>query len=473
MSPLVALFIIAFAPMAGALDLFGNSGTSDTSDAGADSDPDSDTVDPERVGSDIMGGDGVDDTLLGTALNDTLSGLSGNDTLNGLDGDDLIDGGFGDDVLQGRPGDDTLIGGAGDDDLNGNAGDDDMDGGEGDDGLDGGVDNDSLAGGAGADSLRGSDGDDTLAGGNSTSPFDGAADTLLGGAGTDLLFLSDGDFGNGGSEADSFQLSAGETGAITIGDFEVGTDLLVIEQMSGAAISVESQEVTAAGVLVTFDSGATVLLEGLSAALTGDSISFIDAEPSGEEIASPDPTAASFSGTDEDETLEPPAIGATQNADMGGGDDRATGGDLNDTLAGGAGADTLVGALGDDILFSTSADAATVSDSDADSLEGGAGDDTLVLGNGDFAIGGTGADVFALRTDVTTSVTVDDFDIGADALVVEAADPDSLSVLGQSITSDGVVVSLSSGAEIILAGLLAPIDPALIRFEAPGTSTTA
>ena len=181
----------------------------------------------------------------------------------------------------------------------------------------------------------------------------------------------------------------------------------------------------------------------------------------------------SFTGTDSAETLPAPGPDQALNADLQGGDDSATGDAQNDTIAGGTGADTLSGAAGDDLILSTSIDPGAASDTDVDSLEGGLGDDTLVLGVGDIASGGAGADIYALRSDVNDTVTVTDFDDAEDLLVIEAENTDDVTVLGQTATAQGIVVSLSSGAAVLLAGVTDPINPAHILIEVPGSSTTA
>ena len=74
--------------------------------------------------SNIIKGNGGDDTLYGGNINDTiyggdgndrLYGGRGNDTLMGQDGDDELNGGDGNDVLEGGSGNDTLDGGDGED----------------------------------------------------------------------------------------------------------------------------------------------------------------------------------------------------------------------------------------------------------------------------------------------------------------------------------------------------------------------
>ena len=72
--------------------------------------------------ADILGGNGLANTISGGNGDDALAGLGGIDTLNGGLNDDLLDGGDNVDTLNGGDGNDTLIGGAGADILNGGAG---------------------------------------------------------------------------------------------------------------------------------------------------------------------------------------------------------------------------------------------------------------------------------------------------------------------------------------------------------------
>ncbi|GAA0734021.1 Ig-like domain-containing protein [Sphingomonas japonica] len=82
------------------------------------------------------------DMLVGTGGEDSIDGRNGNDTLLGLGGNDVLTGGNGNDHLEGGMGADMLLGDAGNDDMLGGAGDDILIGGRG---------NDTLTGDAGAD----------------------------------------------------------------------------------------------------------------------------------------------------------------------------------------------------------------------------------------------------------------------------------------------------------------------------------
>jgi Ca2+-binding RTX toxin-like protein len=146
-------------------------------------------------GDDTIIGSAGDDILRGKKGNDLLFSLDGNDWMNGNQGNDITDGGIGDDTLYGGKGFDSLTGGTGNDFMFGNRGEDILIGEKGDDSLRGGQGNDILLGSQGNDFLRGDLGDDTLVG----------------------------DLG-----IDRFLLSS-NSGIDTIADFEVGTDLFVLE----------------------------------------------------------------------------------------------------------------------------------------------------------------------------------------------------------------------------------------------------
>jgi Ca2+-binding RTX toxin-like protein len=150
--------------------------------------------DPRTHYQHLIGGDTLNDQLIGTAFDDMLDGRGGNDWLMGAAGNDTLDGGAGADRLDGGEGIDTawyvyspagvvvnlagvnLFGDAAGDILNGienvvgsnyrdiligDAGDNQLAGAGGDDTIDGGAGNDRLAGGLGVNELEGGAGHDT------------------------------------------------------------------------------------------------------------------------------------------------------------------------------------------------------------------------------------------------------------------------------------------------------------------------
>ncbi len=143
-------------------------------------------------------------------------------------------------------GNDVLVGGTGEDKLFGGTGEDMLYGGTGEDGL---------AGGAGSDELFGGNGEDVLDGG-------AGDDILTGGAGEDIL--------TGGSGSDTFVFGPG-SGDDTITDFDLANDALsldglVIEELTEEDVDGDGDLDTE----VTFDSGDTVTLLGVSGITEGD-----------------------------------------------------------------------------------------------------------------------------------------------------------------------------------------------------------
>jgi 2',3'-cyclic-nucleotide 2'-phosphodiesterase (5'-nucleotidase family) len=201
-----------------------------------------DTVLGDDDGTDAIEGTEGDDELVGTPENDAILALAGNDTVAGGLGADNLDGGDGNDILRGDfnsrssggtvGGNDTLTGGAGDDRMGGKAG------------------NDELYGEDGNDALWGDDGDDLL----------------RGGSGNDILV---GDDFSGGNGADTFVLAVGE-GTDTIVDFEVGVDLIQLEN----GITFEDLTLTASGssVGIVVDDEALAVVQGVTALSAADFI---------------------------------------------------------------------------------------------------------------------------------------------------------------------------------------------------------
>lgn len=144
------------------------------------------------------------------------------------------------------------------------------------------------------------------------------------------------------------------------------------------------------------------------------------------------------------------------------GDDIIDAGAGDDTVDAGAGEDRVQGGTGNDILFGAFADGSD--DDDADTLSGGEGDDTIHMGDTDEATGGEGADTFVRIADVTSRMLIQDFDLGNDVIVVQHQEDTPPTITDQRVASDGVIVELSDGSQIELAGLRNPIDSGLFSF---------
>lgn len=196
------------------------------------------------------------DTVLGGLRGENLLGGSGADRLYGRDGIDTLEGEAGHDRLFGGSGADSLRGATGRDRLFGGNGADDLVGGQGRDRLSGGNGNDRLLGQAGTDWISGGAGDDRL--------FGGADDDTLGGnAGNDTV--------SGGDGYDSFVFETG-SGSDVFADFGVETDVLQLTRslwsdpdLTVAQVVARFARVEADGVMLRFDGGETLLLQGLTA----------------------------------------------------------------------------------------------------------------------------------------------------------------------------------------------------------------
>ncbi len=125
-----------------------------------------------------------------------------------------------DNAIYGLGGSDRLSGGNGADAIYGGTGRDKMYGGHGGDRLFGGADSDKIYGGSGDDRLSGGTGADKMYGGLGD-------DWLEGGAGSDILF------GGAGADRFVFDLLEAAPGRDRIGDFQSGTDRIVLHVGGG------------------------------------------------------------------------------------------------------------------------------------------------------------------------------------------------------------------------------------------------
>ncbi|MBA3288359.1 MAG: hypothetical protein H0U21_10090, partial [Acidimicrobiia bacterium] len=128
-----------------------------------------------------------DDGVVGSPASDIILGQGGDDTVRARAGKDIVCGGDGDDRLEGGIGGDTVAGAGGTNLLIGGDGDDRLDGGGSDDVVVGGPGRDRLAGGGGSDTLRGGLGPDVVFGGRGADRLfgDEGADRLTGDSGPD------------------------------------------------------------------------------------------------------------------------------------------------------------------------------------------------------------------------------------------------------------------------------------------------
>jgi Ca2+-binding RTX toxin-like protein len=205
-----------------------------------------------------QGGPG-DDIVHGLAnSNDTVIGNAGNDMLKGFSGDDTLRGGNGNDKAYGDAGNDTAFGEAGNDSLTGGAGNDSLNGGAGNDRITAGDGNDSVAGGAGNDWIKGGNGNDSLNGGTGN-------DTFYGGAGNDRMKGADGE--------DTFIYGPSDEGDDRIVGFEVGTDLILINDVNASEFKVDPSGNSAK--VTVLSTGTVIILDGLDYRDVADDISQI------------------------------------------------------------------------------------------------------------------------------------------------------------------------------------------------------
>ncbi|WP_024671377.1 calcium-binding protein, partial [Pseudomonas tremae] len=278
--------------------------------------------------------------LQGTEVDESLSGTAGND---------VIDAGAGDDTVNGGAGNDTLNGGVGSDALNGNDGDDLLQGGVGNDVLSGGSGNDVLEGGAGNDRLDGGDGDDVY--------------LFSRGAGQDTIYYA-------------YESRAGKLDTVKLVDL-TASDVNVVREGSDLVIRINGST-DSLRVVYHFQSDAT-------GGYQIDRIQFADGS-FWDQAAIKNQV---LQGSDADDSLA--GTGANDVIDAGLGDDTVSGGGGDDTLVGNAGADTLngddgndllQGGSGNDILYGGAGNDVLDGGTGNDRLDGGSGDDTYVFGKG-------------------------------------------------------------------------------------------
>ncbi|WP_270732098.1 calcium-binding protein [Shimia sp. Alg240-R146] len=453
----------------------------------------------------------------GTTADDTLSGGDANDTINGGGGNDWILSGGGNDSVSGGADDDRIALGGGSDIYGGDgvdeSGNDTVRGGSGNDwlfdvtGADtllGGLNEDTLIGAQSgvlddeADLLGGGYGDDVILGDN--------GDTINGGEGVDTFGIGF-EFGQGFDavtitdfESTTEALTLAVTGDIVPGSLEWSVSL---DEATGiATIDIWGNEDTGSGP-VALPPETVLILENMDAAsvaalnlLFADDLSEVESgtAPETTEVALTD-GADTHTGTDADETVHGGAGDDTlsggagddvitagdgnDSVDGGEDDDRLVAGDGNDTISGGEGddtvvggdgndfygydgatttneggddlvrggqgddwlqdaegADTLYGGLGDDTVSGADVD---VFDAEADWVSGGYGNDVVVGDNGDTLVGGEGHDEFGVGFDFGAgydAVTITDLDAENEAITIAISSDAAVDNMDWSVSFD-------------------------------------
>ncbi|MFA7275248.1 MAG: type I secretion C-terminal target domain-containing protein [Pseudobdellovibrionaceae bacterium] len=328
------------------------------------------------------GGTG-DDTIIAGMDNDELYGGAGNDSISGISGDDYIDGGSGNDELYGdyvdnisHIGNDTIYGREGNDTIHGNLGDDFIHGNEGADILFGDGGKDIIIGDEGDDEIKGGDGEDKLYGGSGNDVLFGDSDVdyLKGGAGDDILYGGSGAdnlWGDSGNDEFVFTPADG-SGADKILDFEVGIDKIIYRDTEVTQI-----EGVEAGVLITFLSGGSVLLDGVS-------LNNFDVN---NDIVEGPPVLNEVHGT--------------------AGNDYIYGGSGRDVMYAYAGIDNILGGDGDDVLYGQEGDDGLYGEGGADYIHGGSGNDAYVYQTPGSAEGDTIEDDGSSSSDLLLFQNID------------------------------------------------------------------
>ncbi len=299
---------------------------------------------------------------------------------------------------------------------------------------------DHIAGLGGADTIRGGGGADLIDGGADNDKLYGeaGADTITGGSGSDQM--------SGGDGADLFIFAPG-SGADSITDFVVGTDLIDLTGYGVYTSIVQSGPDT----LITIVKGATIKLTGVTASAMTNA-SFIGLQGPGDLFE--------IDGTEVKETLlgtafndHIRALGGNDTVRAGAGNDQVEGGEGHDTLYGDDGADTLTGNAGND------------------SLLGGLGSDTLTGGVGnDTQTGGAGADIFVVTADLGADVILD-FELGVDRIDLSAYG-DYLSIVASGADS---LITFATGVTVRVTGIAPGLmtDAQFIGFSAPAPEASA
>ena len=421
-----------------------------------------------QAGNDVIVGSGGTDKIYGDAGADTLSGGAGNDTVV-LDGADVIDGGAGLDTL--------MVGdwwyrplGALDIDLRGNwsgAADaairniERLAGIYGSDLADRIIVGDGYAIGAyvsageGADSVIGSSGNDRLAG-------EGGADTLSTGLGDDTLVGGEGnDVLDGGAGQDIAEFSGASTDYSLTG---LTGGVWVIKDLRGQAYDQGSDTLRGIETL-SFSDGSTISISGAPGEQQGSSgddnmvglgnADFIQGFAGNDTLAGGDGQDTLWGG-DGNDTIDGGADFDQINGNVGNdtarggdGDDWVSGGKDQDLIYGDAGFDMVYGNIGNDTCYGGDGADWVRGGQNDDIVDGGAGNDWLSGDRGnDTVTGGTGADTLYFFAGAAIDRVTDFSSAAGDRVLLDKGQAYTL-----SYTTDGAVIDLGNGDQMILVGV--------------------
>ncbi|UOA26405.1 hypothetical protein [Pseudosulfitobacter sp. DSM 107133] len=199
----------------------------------------------------------------------------------------------------------------------------------------------------------------------------------------------------------------------TISGFDPAEDVLLIAVPAGQDAAITGQKRTRAGLVVTFSTGASVLLEGLDTPVDEAAVTFVEEE---EETPDSDPDSTTASAPDTAPETRPETA-----ADTSG------------------------------VLYYGSY---TTRD----------GQPRSYMGTRDIP-----ADPPA-GAPVTGNVTLHGFTPGTDCIAIVSDTPEALSMRRQKITAQGLRITLSNGVTLTLPGVDTPVEQADIVFVATGTA---
>ena len=382
------------------------------------------------------------DLVFGNGGDDSISSGAGNDTVFGGSGDDTISGGTGADILSGGSGNDSILGGDGDDVIYG-------------------VNEDELVTENLSWAAEGSDEDDLSAGftqntglmdvtisftdsGNNNAAFTlETTDTIYTQADEPFAQQSSLNvFGNGDAETGRIDLAfTAADPSVTDEVQNVTFRLNDIDQANGNhrdVVTINATDSNGDPVTVTLTPEGNATVSGNTVTAGNGGVNADDAQGSVlVEIAGPVSNIEIIYENDLSGTqamwVSDVYFDVTPVTD--------------DTLSGGDGNDTIFGQAGDDVIDGGDG---------ADSLDGGAGNDTIDVAQGDIAIGGAGNDVFRivdLAETGTASITL----TGGE----ENGDDDVLDLNG---VGDRGTLSFTTGPTGELSGSVELIDGSLLTF---------
>ena len=382
------------------------------------------------------------DLVFGNGGDDSISSGAGNDTVFGGSGDDTISGGTGADILSGGSGNDSILGGDGDDVIYG-------------------VNEDELVTENLSWAAEGSDEDDLSAGftqntglmdvtisftdsGNNNAAFTlETTDTIYTQADEPFAQQSSLNvFANGDAETGRIDLAfTAADPSVTDEVQNVTFRLNDIDQANGNhrdVVTINATDSNGDPVTVTLTPEGNATVSGNTVTAGNGGVNADDAQGSVlVEIAGPVSNIEIIYENDLSGTqamwVSDVYFDVTPVTD--------------DTLSGGDGNDTIFGQAGDDVIDGGDG---------ADSLDGGAGNDTIDVAQGDIAIGGAGNDVFRivdLAETGTASITL----TGGE----ENGDDDVLDLNG---VGDRGTLSFTTGPTGELSGSVELIDGSLLTF---------